>query len=332
MRVLVLPPRGIRVGADSIWMALIHGLMEAGHAAEFVGSEGGRFDALIAVNHQPLAKQIQSRFGIGSSASALIALEPRVTSPQMYTQRVLRGYRYRYAASPIWAKSIDAIPFRWPQNLRREESENQVHSHDATLINADKRSAVKGSLYGLRRDVVRMSSSGSVSLAHFGPDWDASIQDRTLLGLKACAKSALSGQIPQWSEALGGLSPLRGEWLGVVDSKAEAFARAPVSIVIENCADYVSEKLIDAIRFGVVPVYVGPQLHTFGLSDRIAIKAVSNAREILEAVKMTSKLQKSEVLAAGREWLASEEALEHDAHYVLHALGFQIGEELPKSK
>ena len=328
MRIAVLYHRGLEPEAGSPWDALLAGLGDAGHEAAFGGGNSGRIDALVALNDQPAVNDLQREAAISASRSALIAMEPRVTSPMMYSTRHLRRYGIRYAASPLWARSMAAASFPWPQELGLTQTSAGPSAYAATMIIGDKRSAVAGSLYGLRRQVIREFARARTPLAVFGPGWNAPVRERFVSGGKACAKAVIGGLPPRLGEAFGGLGERPEHWLGRVEDKSTAFAVAPVSIVIENSADYVSEKLVDALRGGVVPIYVGPTLADFGFPPGLALECPPSASAILRAIATLDEEQHSKILAAGRAWLASDDAQSREMRRVLYDLGVAIGRQL----
>ena len=309
-------------------MALIHGLRTAGHQVDGYGRGADSAHALIALNHQPEVQQIQSTYGIPPDRTTLIVLEPRVTAPSMYRPNTLKLYGLRFAASPIWADSIGAQAFPWPQQIGPQRQTTGPYDFAASMINGDKRSAISGSLYGLRRRVIQASRENGLSLGVFGPGWDASKSSKTLIAAKASAKAVMSRNVPHLAEAFGTLSVRPTSWMGTVEDKNTAFASAPVAIVIENSADYVSEKLVDAIRGGAAPVYVGPPLSDFSLPNSIAVQVPASAGEILQAVKALSSEQTAEIVATGGEWLGTQEAKKHAMEQVLWDLGCSIGSQL----
>jgi len=280
------------------------------------------------MNDQPLVKRVQDAQSISPARSALIVLEPRVTSPRMYTKSSLSRYGLRYAASPIWAASIGARAFTWPQEIGLQRQPNGPYDFTASMINGDKRSAISGSLYGLRRRVIQSFHEDGLSLGVFGPGWDDSKSSKALTAAKTSAKAVMSRSVPHLAEAFGTLRLRPTSWMGTVEDKNTAFASAPVAVVIENSADYVSEKLVDAIRGGAAPVYVGPPLSGFGLPASIAEQVPASAAEVLRAVKALSNQQKAEIVAAGGEWLATREAQSHAIEQVLWHLGYSIGSQL----
>lgn len=290
-----------------------------------------RPDALITLNDQPAAVALQRSFSIPASRSVLVLLEPRVTAPQMYTKSVVGRYGLRFAASPLWAAEIDASPFLWPQTFVLGPRQESRHQFDATMINAEKRSAVEGSLYGLRRAVIKEMDERGMDLAIFGPGWDSAPSARLRQGAKATARAIAAGLHPQVGEAFGDLAIWPRRWQGQIQNKAAAFSKAPVSVIIENSADYVSEKLVDAVSAGVVPMYVGPRLDLFGLPTDLVIECPSEPQKFVSAIERRNTSRLSEVAAAGREWLRSEQAERHEIRNVLAALGADIGQLLSRT-
>ena len=324
----MLPPRGVEFHSASDWGALIEGLRIAGHEVYGFGVGAQEYDALVAMNDQRAVRQLQTRYSIGPGRSVLIVLEPRVTAPVMYTNGALRRYGLRYAASPLWSVELGAQCFPWPQHLGSPVRAPGPSDYAATMINGDKRSAVAGSLYGLRRDVIRKCDAAGIRLAVFGPGWGASTRERIRLGTKAVARAIKGLAIPHAREAFGDLSQRPSSWLGPVADKGAAFAAAPVSLVIENSADYVSEKLVDAIRGGVVPIYVGPSLREFGYPDEVAVTTGASSDSVVHALTSLGDSQAEEIVEAGRRWLASEEAQVHEIRHVLTKLGATVGRQL----
>ncbi len=328
MRILVLPPLDVSFPAESPWRAVLGGLRSCGHEIDDFGVVSGTPDGLVSLNDQPAARAVVARHDIPPQSAALLVLEPQVTSPSMYLPRSLHRYAHRFAASPHWAAAIGGEDFRWPQSLETGHGPVQPQAFRATMVNGDKRSAVPGSLYGLRRLVIRACAEQDVSLGLFGPGWGDSTVHRGTAGAKCIVRAMTSRRWPNVGEALSDLRFRPGSWQGSVESKPAALALAPMTIVIENSADYVSEKLIDAICAGAAPVYVGPALSDFDLPDDIAIRVAPRASDIVDAVAMASEGRIREVRQAGAEWLQSSGARRHDIQQVLYNLGQTIGARL----
>lgn len=325
MRIVVLPPPDVVFSMDSPWQHLLAGMRRAGHEVTSFADFSQNADALVTLNDQPRAHRLQASLGISPARSALVVLEPRVTSPSMYTTRTLNRYAYRFAASPLWARELSATAFPWPQELKPRLPTAGVHDFAATLINGDKRSAVRHSLYGLRREVIAQCDNLDFPLAVFGPGWDASVPKRMRAGGKALIKAGLGNARPSAPEAFRDLRMRPTHWLGPVRDKSLAFSRAPITVIIENSPDYVSEKLVDAVVAGVAPLYIGPNLELFGFPKEIAIPCAPKAHSVIDALASASPQKIEEVIQAGEEWLASASSRTHEIKTVLSQLGTAIG-------
>jgi hypothetical protein len=328
VRIVVLPPRGVNFQADSPWMGLLGGLRSAGHEVAEFGAASAGGDAVVVMNDQPAARHLIKELNIPASRAALVVLEPRVTAPTMYTATTLARYGHRFAPSHLWAQELDAEKFPWPQVISTPPAAGVSWEFRATMINAEKRSAVRGSLYGLRREVIRTCDSKGIPLAVFGPGWDSSSRRRVGEGTKAIARALRARQGLHVQEALGAPAIRPANAMGTVPQKSSAFAVAPTAIVIENSLDYVSEKLFDAISAGVAPIYVGPPLHSFGIPSDLAIECEPDSTQVVQTLSEMSEERRVEVTRAGREWLASDDAQGHEISRVLSDLGRTIGERL----
>lgn len=328
MRIVVLAPRGVTFAADSPWFSFLSGLRAAGHEVAGFGVPDAGAHALVTLNDQPAARRLIKDLDIPASRAALVMLEPRVTAPSMYTASVLGYYQHRFAPSPLWAQKVGAEDFLWPQVVSTPSTRRVNWKFSATMINAEKRSAVHGSLYGLRRGVIRACDSEGIPLAVFGPGWDAPPGRRVGEGVKAMARALRARQLPHLAEALSSPAIRPTKYLGTIDEKASAFAVAPAAIVIENSRDYVSEKLFDALSAGVAPIYVGPPLETFGIPADVAVECEPDALTIARALATLSEHRRSEITTAGCAWLSSANAQRHEITHVLTDLGRTVGERL----
>jgi hypothetical protein len=63
---------------------------------------------------------------------------------------------------------------------------------------------------------------------------------------------------------------------GPAEDKLKALSHYKVSLVIENSAEFVSEKLSESIRAGTVPFYIGPPVEIFGTPKELVATAEPN--------------------------------------------------------
>jgi hypothetical protein len=145
-----------------------------------------------------------------------------------------------------------------------------------------------------------MLNSGELIL--FGTNWNA--------GLKFdwwhWSRSVLNSDIRGISlRSYSGMGRFYEQYKGKIDNKTLALSQHRISIVIENSADFVSEKLFDAVRAGCVVVYVGPNLEKFDLPQNSAIEVDPNPSVIVEKVRYLQSKSESELLEIAKSQFAS---------------------------
>jgi hypothetical protein len=209
-----------------------------------------------------------------SITTVLVASEPGVVVPLNCQPKVLKEFdKVLQIGRP---GQLPLLP--WPQHPF--ENLANAHTRDsgrAILIQSRKYSFVKGQLYSLR---VRLASSDKRVFV-VGRGW-AETWYRTLGRLMIELGRALrAGVAVDWQTCISGFkTPLN--LLGPAESKNAAMQEFKVAVVIENSQEYMSEKLFDALVGGCIPVYVGPNLGTFGIPPTLYVRADAT----LESVKL----------------------------------------------
>jgi hypothetical protein len=328
MRVAVFPPKGSSFPPGSPWDRLLKGIVDAG-AEEAQWAEAVTDPTfIVALNHHEAVERAMSALALAPKDCALVVLEPAVTAPRMYTAGVRRRYGHVFAASAWWARRLHGEAFLWPQEITWEDVGDRAGAVASVLVNADKRSAVHGSLYGLRRKIIQTFDGQGLELDLYGRGWSSGFRRDALEGSKAVGRALLGNRPPDFGEAYGDVGWKPAQWKGPVESKTDAFRAGNVGIVVENSADYVSEKLFDVIRHGLVAVYVGPPLEEFGVPSDMAVLARPDPRHVADVVSALSLSEIQARVAQARAWLTSEGALKHDQAGVLHDLGVRLGRAL----
>ncbi len=241
----------------------------------------------------------------------LVVFEPQVVLPDNYRRSVRAQYGEILS---IGAEGLTADPaiLPWPQRDWREHlTPAGVHrAGTSVLINANKISMVSGSLYGLRRQVIGAFHRSGMPLTLAGSNWSRRGSQLAIENTRALAYAVLNRQridLGEWSRRL----PLDGSVhnVGMVTDKQEVLAAHEFAIVIENSANYVSEKLFDALVAGCVPLYVGPPLERMGIPSDVAVQLgrAPRADEFVHAVRSLDSGRKEEILTAGSTWLAGDD-------------------------
>jgi hypothetical protein len=192
---------------------------------------------------------------------------------------------------------------RCPQTWNSEYFDSSPRINRAVAISANKFSFVRGQQYSLRAKVY--SNSNLTDLYGFG--WDRSGINNVLKLAKELQIAVLgrSNKITFACLASFRLMPLN--FIGQAGDKLEVLSRYKVSVVIENSSEYMSEKLIDSILAGTIPVYVGPPVEIFGIPPGLVVEANPNLQDVLRAVTLANSMPYGDWhdLAAG--WLNAPE-------------------------
>jgi hypothetical protein len=325
MKVALLSPPGTSLFSAPPFESLRAGISEQGHVVISDPTGCHRdVDAVVSLGHQPRRLRLLSLDSLPVSRRTLVILEPRVTCPEMYRSSALRSYSSIYAGSPLWARDVGGESFSWPQVLTPDPV-SPGQRFRASMVFSNKRSAVSGSLYGLRRRVLRLSESRGIEIGIAGFGWNGGVAETGSEVGRALVRAMRGGVIPNFVEA--GSDPI---WkprhtMGFMPMKRTALETAMISVVIENSLDYVSEKLFDVIRHGVAAVYVGPRLQDFGIPSDVCLQVPPSAEAVLDGVRGLSQGEISRRVQTSLDWLQSSEAQRHEGAHSMLSLGRRIG-------
>ena len=239
--------------------------------------------------------------------SVLIRQEPRVVLPQNYRLDYLKRFSLIIDIGRPPHGSITRV--NWPQTWTLEHLESYspipTRLNRFVVVNANKISFVKGEMYSLRRLVSQ--KSGDVDV--YGFDWDIATPVR-VKRLVDQLSIPVKHQLPLSTNAHKGWfnQPLAQK--GQTQDKLATLAKYNYSLVIENSADYMSEKLFDSLMAGTLPVYVGPDPELFGIPSFATIQADPNVKSILKAFESARDVDIEAWRESVKNWLQSEEVEE----------------------
>lgn len=293
-------------------------LTELGYS--FVEIEDPTANFFVSIQHQ---RSVYKRAANNPSLSkrVLVNHEPKVVSPEEYKKSVISGYDkvFRWSHQHLQNKEEQAFTpgIFWAESAH-EKIEKYAFRNRKTnsvgMINANKHSFVKGSLYSLRRDVMEeIAQSGSVEIVSLaGSNWERGFGYAFETNLRSLIQVVSAGQFPQlslFSRPLRRNSRLR--IVGQVDDALDFLSSLEFAIVIENEATYVTEKIANAVLAGCVPIYCGPKLSEFMIPENVCIQLSPQPELFAKAISSTTKNQKTAILKAGRNWIKSQQAAEH---------------------
>lgn len=252
-------------------------------------------DVVVAVDWDPKCKKVilkANRLGI---PTVLVKNEPKVVSPGNGNPRIDSLFTM---VIPV-GRPHPILQFNWPQSWNLDYFEQAERIDRVCAVSANKYSFVEGENYTLRARTYNEIDSIDV----FGFGWDRS-QVKNMLKLAKELQIAIASR--QLSGSLGSLGafalrPLN--YLGKTDNKLETISQYRVSLVIENSAEFMSEKLFDAFLAGSMPVYVGPPLKSFGIPSSLAFEASPSVESIESAISDARSVDFNGWKKAVRTWL-----------------------------
>jgi len=263
----------------------------------------------ISFNHKHEHLQSIVNAEIPIADRHLIMLECPQILPEMHLKKILDNYGHIYAASPYWAKDSSPIIFNYGFNLEMDDSEYkpiELRKFKFGLVQSNKYSCIKGELYTLRREFIIKATKKKLPLALRGSGWDKSIFKVLFDYLKIVRFYSLRLGFkdlilfPKWAatkKAVEGF-PVR--------NKQEFLNDVQVAIIIENSANYVSEKIFDCFRAGTIPIYVGPNLYDFGIPENTVIKSSHDAESVIKIMENIKDYDLLQIQRNGYHFLMNE--------------------------
>ena len=316
---------GLRVGfagtsnLDSRGHIVSPGLAKCMEDLGFEISEENNLDVLININHnwKSISEQIKSSTS-SPVLKILIRVEPSSVYPSQYTSEV--ESKYDLILTPGNVNVANQSEFiRWPYEYNLNPSAPSSSTPDplkivdknqkmgfyfftnwekrdieCSLIAANKISPNGTGNYGLRRQFASQDLSDGLDV--YGQLWDSKSSSRLkyrLAVLKFAFQSKSEFHIRHiFADFYKKFKKVRGP---VIDKHA-IIAQSKFSLVIENTEDYVSEKLLDALIGGSIPIYFGPSLEKTGIPESLVIRCDRNESNLLELVQKIDKAQIEEKL------------------------------------
>jgi hypothetical protein len=232
-------------------------------------------DLLICLDYHPrFNRELKEarRFGI---PTVLIKQEPSAIIPQHKHDNPGKLFDKVITKGSSKEGTIFNCLLSWDERF----ISNPERLERVVAISADKWSFVPSELYSLR--VHAYSQDPRVDV--YGHGWNQGFSDK-LIGLgKALYVALTSATRPKLSNLVFAFrKPIN--YLGITGDKSLTLSRYKVSLVIENDLSSMSEKLVDTILAGTIPVYVGPEARHFGIPANLVIQCSPDTSAIRKAI------------------------------------------------
>lgn len=283
--------------SDWISSGLLEVLAQRGiHVTEDVGIA----DALLIVNWHRSFHRESKKMRDSGKPTVLVITEPGVVIPQHTSAAFLNKFagiieigRDRGAETIPYFQAGDTSHFWSPEGLRRNR---------LVAVAANKVSFLKGELYSLRRHVFSRWDVVDV----YGKDWDKG----SIWSAKHVLRQMLFAlQYPLRFRLASFLHIFHFPkfFMGSAMHKLETLAGYKYSLVIENSQEYTSEKLLDSLLAGCIPIYVGANPTAFGFPEGVVLSAGPSLDSLRKAYSSALELDYNEWRK--KVWLWLEESL-----------------------
>ena len=247
-----------------------------------------------------------------SVSTFLIRNEPRIVWPLNYKEAATKKYGTVIDVGRL-NTAVD-VCLNWPQFWPKELPKTSDHRLDEiALVAGNKLSLIPGELYSLRRRCIFEIDN----IAHFGTSWDSSTLTR-IKELVNAMRSALSfGIFPKLDSTKYWFKKYKC-WLGSPVEKRVCLSSYKYSLVIENSADYISEKLFDAFFSLTIPIYVGPNVEDYGIPDDLVVQCEQNVDAIKEGIQKARAIDYDIWCIEVMEWLGQSQTRDSWDGYLIY--------------
>jgi len=226
---------------------------------------------------------LKNRGSLPGKINVLILWEPRSFMPWQYTNECLDLFQLVVPISPWRADSLGLNnwilhPVAFNQDVKLSDKRDKT----VVMINGAKFSANHNSLYGFRRKISKALYKSGIKYDLMGVNWKMNKIKEIRERIWSTRKEIQAKKIPALREAFSDVFYNYPEYKGEVADKIYALSNYKYSLIIENEADYISEKLFDAIFAKTIPIYIGPNLDRFDFLSKCVYQCEPDVGRIIE--------------------------------------------------
>jgi hypothetical protein len=288
-------------------------------------AEGADSRRLVCIDYSHKFSSQISRENFQAPVCILVRMEPSVVLPANYARarRKQFGTVITVGGNPIEDPFSVHWPLVYPSAEYRTELQSSKRLEMVVLVNGNKMSFVRGELYSLRRIAIKKLKN----LDLFGTQWNSGFLHRALTALFQLTHAISSLKLPQPS----GISlwfQRYQNYMGPVDDKLGTMSRYKYALIIENSAEYMSEKLMEALFAGCIPIYVGPNPESYGIPKDLVVWAEPTIRSIQRCLEVAASWDIDQFHSRLNEYLNSSVARNSWDHEAVYC---KILEKIPRT-
>lgn len=251
----------------------------------------------------------------------LVCVEPACVNPVQFSPRIQSKFGNIIKISEhLGPGKFDAhwdgghLPSR--ENILSIIEKNQSIqkiTRSVGMLNANKFSAHSDSLYGFRYKVLQQLLREKTADVYLGGrDWNKNYSSQFVKTLHSAAQTLASGSLPNLLEFIPrNLRGLQGiTFIHDVDDQVGFFRPLEFGIAIENQEGYMSEKLLNVLLGGAIPLYYGSNPEDFGVPrDAVVdVKRQFGGDFRLAFLEISADIKRKTALAeAGKKYVTSDD-------------------------
>jgi hypothetical protein len=312
----------------------------------------GPVELLINLNHNWKSLQEQTKHG-SFPTRILIRLEPPSVFPAQYTPKVEETYDLLFNPGRPQQNQEDFIP--WPYQFQKNPLKPQIEPPTileilnqkiddgqfdynnwrerqifCAMVSANKISPNGSGNYELRRTLAKKLKDPRFQI--FGELWRSSLLAKLRYRLGVLRFALASNSDFSLRAILKDTFSRYPRAFGEIEDKHAILKDSKFSVVIENSGDYVSEKLLDSLIEGCIPIYVGPHFEGTNLGEELVIRTATGPEGLMDFLEGLSPETIKNRLSSIREFLLSPAFLEWEAARVFKSIAQKIDTEYQEGK
>jgi hypothetical protein len=263
-------------------------------------------DALLNINHNwNSISEVKASTRNPDPLCFLLRVEPSSVYPSQYTSEIESGYDF--ILDPGGTRNPDKIFLRWPYSYQQnpclpkavspslnvvieKNFKEGVFDYERwskrpiaiSMVAANKISPNGTGNYSLRRVFANYECAGALQV--YGSLWTSPFYEKFKYRLAVLKFAVQSKSEFSLLEIFSGIGKKFKNVIGPITDKHSIILNSKFSLVIENSDNYVSEKLLDALVGGSIPIYFGTDLLPAGIPEDLVVRSDAVSPDFLNVV------------------------------------------------
>jgi hypothetical protein len=259
-------------------------------------------DIIYAFDHPRLFSKTLLALKTSKAQKVLLRFEPPAVNPILYSKNTLRHYGRVLSIGGTKHLGVSDQVIHWPYfshpNPAKPKQDDILESKsisfssfdgkkdrriELSMIVSNKVAWSKPSNYTLRRNIILKATNFGLSC--YGMGWQSSRLFRLATNLRLYLFFLSQRRFVNPIHMVENFFFPKQESISAIANKFDVLTNSDFHLVIENSSTYVSEKLLDALVAGAVPIYIGPDLKPYGIPASCVITPKNDIGEVVKTLQ-----------------------------------------------